>query len=69
MFTTIVSAGDDYEILAAVAPDNIAALENAVGKSETGMRRIGTIVDGAGVVVQRGDGAVITFDRTGWEHF
>ena len=68
-FCKIVAAGDDYEILAAVSPGEREAFRSKVQKIPVGMHRIGTFVEGAGVVVKRIDGSVITFDRTGWDHF
>ena len=69
LFSTIISAGDDYEILAAVTHNNIAAFEVSVSKSPTRMIRIGTFVEGSGVTVTRIDGTIIAFDRKGWDHF
>ncbi len=62
LFSAILSAGDDYEILATVPPEHCAAMPPA-------MHRIGTILAGAGVKVTRIDGTEIAFDKTGWDHF
>lgn len=67
--TRIVSAGDDYEILATVAPNATANFEAAVRASPTPMRRIGEIIAAQGVRVMRDDGSEIVFDRKGWDHF
>lgn len=69
LFSTIVSAGDDYEILAAVSDDHHNAFLATLSTIPGYMHRIGTFIEGAGVVVQRIDGTEIAFDRTGWDHF
>ncbi len=69
VFTQLLSAGDDYEILAAVPQDQVEALRAKAKMTPTPMRRIGTIVEGSGVRVTRTDGTDIAFDRKGWDHF
>ena len=61
LFSSILAAGDDYEILATIPPDVCAQIPAV-------MHRVGTIVAGQGVIVTRIDGTAITFDRTGWDH-
>lgn len=67
--TKVLSAGDDYEILATVSPQEIEAFSVKTRATQTPMRRIGTIVAGAGVRVTRLDGTDIPFGHTGWDHF
>ena len=69
LFSKIVSAGDDYEILAAVPQWELDAFRSKVRRTPTSMHRIGSFVEGSGVVVKRIDGTVISFDHTGWDHF
>ena len=69
LLSTILSAGEDYEILAAVPPQAISAFEAKIKRTSVQMQRIGTFVEGSGVVVKRMDGSEIKFDRKGWEHF
>lgn len=74
LFSKILSAGDDYEILATVPTDQLAAFERQLALAPTPMHRIGTIIDVSGVAasnvtVTRIDGTEISFDRTGWDHF
>ena len=69
LFSTILSAGDDYEILATVPAQQVAAFEVKAMSAPTPMHRIGTIVEGVGVRVTRIDGTDIVFDRKGWDHF
>ena len=69
LFSTILSAGDDYEILATVGAADVAAFSADATRLPDGAHRIGTIVEGAGVRVLRADGSEIVFNRKGWDHF
>jgi thiamine-monophosphate kinase len=60
----LLTGGDDYEVLMAVAPGKQSAFEAA-----TGLVSIGEIVSGSGVTVLDASGAAMTFTRTGWDHF
>ncbi len=66
---TIVAAGDDYEILAALPSGGKAAFRLNARSNAAGMQCVGTLTVGNEVVVTRPDGATIPFDRTGWDHF
>ena len=69
LFSSIVSAGDDYEILAAVPVERVSAFAAEARQVATPVHRIGTFVKGSGVTVTRIDGTEISFDRKGWDHF
>lgn len=69
MLATLITAGDDYEILAAVPPSQTAAFEAAAAASVMSIARIGTFTAEPGVTVRRADGSAMTFDRKGWDHF
>ncbi len=70
MFTWAISGGDDYEVLACIAPEHEARFEHAAAKSDTGMTKIGVIAAEAGVEVIAVDGAVLDIPRRGgYEHF
>ena len=60
----LAAAGDDYQALVAVAPDDADAFARG-----TGFARIGTCVDGEGVRLIAGDGTDRTPRRTGYRHF
>lgn len=60
----LLTGGDDYEVLVAVAPGACAAFE-----AETGFRPIGEMHDRQGVVVSDATGQPLRFVRTGWDHF
>jgi thiamine-monophosphate kinase len=68
-FSTIISAGDDYEILAAIPQNQIKAVSGKNRHLPVRLQRIGTFTTGSGVTVKRADGTIIPFDRTGWDHF
>ncbi|NJM33962.1 MAG: thiamine-phosphate kinase [Rhodomicrobium sp.] len=66
---TAASAGDDYEILAAIPTAGVADFTAKAAVLDFPVARIGQIREGAGVRMQQPDGADMTFDRTGWDHF
>ena len=60
----LAAAGDDYQALVAVTPDDADAFAH-----ETGFARIGTFEDGEGVRLIARDGTRLTPRRTGYQHF
>jgi len=66
---TAVSGGDDYEILAAVPQDKAAAFLSDAAKLDFPVTRIGEMIGGHGVRIDRPDGSELILDRTGWDHF
>lgn len=65
----IVAGGDDYEVLAAVPPDQAAAYQATAAAAGVAVTEIGAIGEGAGVAIMRPDGRLLTLPRTGWDHF
>jgi thiamine-monophosphate kinase len=64
----IVSGGDDYEILAAVAPENaVAFAEMATAAGQT-VTKIGWLSDGSGLTVYGGGGETVSLKKLGWDH-
>ncbi|MFL6845500.1 MAG: thiamine-phosphate kinase [Allosphingosinicella sp.] len=62
------TAGDDYELLFAAAPERageILALQDALGLS---MSRIGSLAEGSGLRLLDGDEPIPLPPRLGWEH-
>jgi thiamine-monophosphate kinase len=59
--------GDDYELLLAVPPANRAALKAACGDLQ--ITQIGIFEPGEGLKVLDDAGAVLKFERGGWQHF
>ena len=67
---TMVSGGDDYEILAAIAPDRAAEFEAQARAADVAVTRIGEVVAGRDApVFTSKDGAVLTFARRSYSHF
>jgi len=66
---TIATGGDDYQVLATVHPANVTAFVGAAAAAGVMVTQIGRIVDGAGVMIVGPDGAPITFDKPGHDHF
>ncbi|MEQ1712811.1 MAG: thiamine-phosphate kinase [Hyphomicrobium sp.] len=65
----VLSGGDDYEVLAAVAPDAAAAFEAAAGGSGVAVTAIGVMTDGSGVRVHDRAGRTVAVPADGWDHF
>lgn len=65
----VIAAGDDYEILAAVAPANAAAFEAAAAAAGVAVADIGEVTHGPGVIVLDARGQPLQLARTGWDHF
>jgi thiamine-monophosphate kinase len=51
------AGGEDYELLAAIAPDRLDGAEAAVAKAGTSLTTIGRVVSGSGVALRTRDGA------------
>ncbi len=64
---TILTGGDDYELLLAVRPGGGDALRAIAGLVP--VTKIGHFIDGQGVFVLDEAGATIQLSRTGWSHF
>ncbi len=67
--STIATGGDDYQVLATVAPQNVAGFVAAAARADVRVAEIGRIMDGCGVVILGPDGNAISFERTGYDHF
>ena len=66
----LLTGGEDYEVLAAVGPQDAAEFEAAAAASGTSVTRVGLIEAAAqGVRVNDGSGHAMAFKRTGWDHF
>ena len=70
-WAAVVASGDDYEVLAAVAPTEAAAFEHAarLAAPDIPMSCVGAMTAGTGVLLEHADGIPLLLDRTGWEHF
>jgi thiamine-monophosphate kinase len=63
-----LAAGDDYELLLAVAPDRLLALTDAAERCGLALTEIGRLGDGVGVEWRSG-GRAFTPDLRGYDHF
>jgi len=67
---TILTGGDDYELLLAIPPDREAALHHVAQAAGIPVTRIGGFRAGPpGVMVRGPDGKPLSFTRGGWSHF
>lgn len=69
LLETILTGGDDYEILAAVPPDAYPAFAEAAGKVGIGISVIGAFGDGDGVTVEGPDGRPLSIAKGSYSHF
>lgn len=66
---TVISGGDDYEILAAVPPHAAESFVAAAAREGVPVADIGAIVAGAGLTIIGVDGNPMQLEVTGWDHF
>ena len=69
VIAAIVAGGDDYEVLAAVAPDEVAAFEDAAARALVAVTQIGRIVERSGVLLTGADGVPVQLTQLGYDHF
>ncbi|MBI5112100.1 MAG: thiamine-phosphate kinase [Rhodovulum sp.] len=70
LLATVLSGGDDYEIVAAVAPDRLASFAAAAAAAGVPVTEIGEIVEGRGPPRVLGpDGSALALDRASFSHF
>ncbi len=65
----LITAGDDYEILAAVPAAHVAEFRAAAAPAAVLVTRIGSLSAGAGLQIDAPDGRPLSVDRPGWDHF
>lgn len=68
-YQSALIGGEDYEIVMAVALDDIDDFTMAAGEKGVDISVIGTFSAGKGVQVKDPDGQLLEFDRSGWTHF
>ena len=69
MFAIAATGGDDYEILASVAPARAQAFEAAALHAGVAVRRIGKAIGGNAVRFFGESGAEMTFENAAYSHF
>ncbi len=68
-FGRAVAGGDDYEVLAAVGPEDADAFRAFSKGSGVEVTQIGKLGEGAGISIVGLDGKVFVPQVTGWDHF
>jgi len=68
MLARLLTAGDDYEILAAVAPERAQGFEAAAGAAAVSVTRIGALVDGRHPTQVTLNGRPLPLRRRSWVH-
>jgi thiamine-monophosphate kinase len=69
LIESVLTGGDDYEILFTAAPSARDAVAALARRLELPITRIGAMRGGSGVAVVRADGSERALDSAGWQHF
>lgn len=69
LLATVLTGGDDYELLFTVPPGQGSALGEISTDVGIPLVRIGTLEAGEGVAVTDGSGRPLPIERGGWTHF
>ncbi len=69
LFETVLTGGDDYEILAAVSPAALSALQTAAKAAGIALSEIGTVGAGADVEILGPDNRPIELSHPSFSHF
>jgi thiamine-monophosphate kinase len=69
LLATILTGGDDYEIVATVASEKLTALQAAARAAGVALTEIGEVVAGRGARFRSADGKQLTFTRASFSHF
>ncbi|KUO55939.1 MAG: hypothetical protein APF80_12215 [Alphaproteobacteria bacterium BRH_c36] len=64
----LMTGGDDYEVLATLAPESEAGFRQAAAQAGVRVTRIGRTVMGAGLAVRDSADKLMELDRLGWDH-
>lgn len=69
LIETILTGGDDFEVIATVAPDRFEALRQEAAAAGVALTRIGMVTAGQGASFRAADGRVLAFRRASYSHF
>jgi len=69
LIETILTGGDDFEVIATVAPEKFEALRGEAEAAGVAVTRIGTVAAGQGAAFRAPDGRMLTFRRASYSHF
>ncbi len=64
-----LSGGEDFELLIALAENNVEALRELPAVAEVGLTVVGRIEDGEGTIAVNASGEQLELGRGGWDHF
>lgn len=67
-FKSLITAGDDYELVFTASPEDAAQIRQTSRTLGLRISKIGTVKSGEGVVIMS-DGKSMTFEQTGHKHF
>ena len=66
----LLTGGEDYQVLATVAPERAADFERIGGQSGIGLAQLGVIAPAsAGIAAVDAAGKPLVFAKLGWDHF
>jgi thiamine-monophosphate kinase len=69
LLADLVSGGEDYEVLAAVSPADVAPFTSAAVARGITLTEIGEFVQDSGLSIAGPDGRPLALAREGWDHF
>ena len=69
LIETILTGGDDYEIVCTVAPDKVAPFRAACSAAGVALTEIGRVAAGEGARFVAPDGTALTFAHASFSHF
>jgi thiamine-monophosphate kinase len=69
LIETVLTGGDDFEVIATVAPDRLEALPQEAAAARVTITRIGQVVSGPGAHFRHADGRALVFRRPSYSHF
>jgi thiamine-monophosphate kinase len=69
LIETILTGGDDFEVIATVAPEKFEVFQREAAAAGVAVTRIGTVAAGQGARFRTPDGRTLTFRRPSYSHF
>jgi len=69
LMTTVLTGGDDFEVLATVAPERLEDLRREAGGAGVAVTAIGVVAAGQGTRFRDADGRTLAFPRPSYSHF
>ncbi|WP_245423821.1 thiamine-phosphate kinase [Methylovirgula sp. 4M-Z18] len=69
LFEAVITGGDDYEVLAAVAPTRAAAFESSARAAGIAVTQIGEVLEAGAVTCVESNGRVRVFAQKSFSHF